>query len=330
MSALQDTWSRFSFEEPELVEKSLVRGALWGASAAMVGLVIDRSGSHPGSTALPVTLATATLLVVLPRQRQPLLFALVAAMAAVAGMLGVSGRAMPYFFSVGLGAVLAMEALTPARRVVALVGPSLGVLWCSVVAHWLSARHLGAGASLALVAQGAAGLFVAIGASLAWVSFAADTIEPKLLAGPKVRHAWLRIRNALGRLPGGETRASLEALSREGAERWVQARREHDEALSNIDGQLEADSQEAVAALTERLGETTDAELKEHLAQLLRVHRDTLEQLAGLRRRVERAEARVAAEAGWLETAAFSVELAPRSASGLGDLVTRLRALSQG
>jgi hypothetical protein len=43
-------------------------------------------------------------------------------------------------------------------------------------------------------------------------------------------------------------------------------------------------------------------------------------------RKAERAEAWVAAEAGWLETAAFSVELAPRSAAAQGELVSRLRA----
>jgi hypothetical protein len=136
------------------------------------------------------------------------------------------------------------------------------------------------------------------------------------------------VRTALARVHDAGVRRQLETLARAGATRWVQAERERSELNAGLDMTLEAETRAAVTALEERLLETGDAELKEHLVQLLRVHRDTLEQLDGVRRKVERAEARVAAEAGWLETAAFSIELAPRSTAGLGELAGRLQSLA--
>ena len=165
-------------------------------------------------------------------------------------------------------------------------------------------------------------------AALAWLSFAADAVEPKLVSQPKVLHAWQRVRTALGRLPTGAPRTELEALAREGVARWLAVKAERDQLAESLDEQAEQEAREAVTALSERISETTDAELGAHLSQLRRVHKDTLEQLDGLRRRVERLEARTAAEAGWLETAAFSLELAPKGEAGTRELASRLRSLS--
>jgi hypothetical protein len=148
------------------------------------------------------------------------------------------------------------------------------------------------------------------------------------LVAPRVRQAWQRLRRALQRVGDDAARARLDELSREGAQRWISARAEHAALLAGVDVTLEEETRSAVRALEERLETTDDGELQTHLAQLLRVHRDTLEQLDSQRRRLERAEARVAAEAGWLETAAFSIELAPRNAVGLGDLAQRLVTLA--
>ena len=173
-----------------------------------------------------------------------------------------------------------------------------------------------------------AGLFISAGAALAWVTFAADTVEPRLSAEPKVLAAWIKLRTALQKLPKARASERLEALALEGAERCLKAIAEKDEVARSLDGTQESESREAVAALETRLAESADAELKEHLAQLLRVHRDTLEQVDGLRRKVDRLEARVAAETGWLETAAFSVELSPKSELSLNDLSSRLMKLA--
>jgi hypothetical protein len=282
----------------------------------------------PHTAAYAVSFSAALLLLVLPRQTFGLLLALTAAVMLLPVFLPWTPSTLPFFFTVPLGLAMALEPLSPVRRLVALVGPSLGGAWCLLVEHWLSARHLGGASALGWVAMLAAGLFVSAGAALAWLSFAVDAVEPKLAVQPKVRLAWLRLRTALRRLPKGEPRARLEALAHEGAARCVSARAQRDEVAGSLDEDLEHDAREAVTALTQRLTETADAELKSHLAQLLRVHQDTLEQLEGLRRKVERFEARAAAEAGWLETAAFSVELAPKSELGLRELASRLDSLA--
>ena len=328
MATLEETWQRVGFEDSAAVERVLMRGALVGAVGGGAGAVLGSLSHSPGSGAFAVSFAAALLLLVLPRQTVGLLLALTAAAALLPVFIPWTPSTLPYFFTVPLGLAMALEPLTPVRRLVALVGPSLGGAWCLVVEHWLSARHLGGASALGWVALLASGLFISAGAAMAWLSFAVDAVEPRLAAQPKVRLAWLRLRTALRRLPKGEPRARLEALAHEGASRCVSARAQRDEVAASLDEGLEADARAAVAALTERLTETADAELKSHLAQLLRVHQDTLEQLDGLRRKVERFDARAAAEAGWLETAAFSVELAPKSELGLRELASRLDALA--
>lgn len=324
MNTLEETWQRVGFDDPAQVERLLVRGALAGGLAGGLGALVG--GSHPATWA--VTFAAALLLLVLPRQGLGLLLALAGAMVLLPVFVGWSPANLPYFFTVPLGLALAFEPLSPVRRAVALVGPSLGGAWCLQVTHWLSARHLGGAVALSWLAVLGAGLFLSAGAALAYFTFAVDAVEPKLTAQPKVRLAWLRLRTALRRLPKGEPRTRLEALAREGAERCVSARAQRDEVAACLDEAQEQEARDAVLALQQRLGETADDELRAHLAQLLRVHQDTLEQLGGLRRKVERLDARAAAEAGWLETAAFTVELAPKGEPALREVASRLHSLS--
>lgn len=332
MATLQETWARVGFEDAATVERLLTRGALAGAIGGAAGAVVGGLTHAGTSAACAVSFAAALLLLlVLPRQSFGLRLGLTGGVALLPAVLPWTLSTLPYFFTVPLGLALALQPLSPLsplRRLVALGGPSLGGAWCLLVEHWLSARHLGGASAQGWVALLASGLFLSAGAALAWLSFAADAVEPQLAAQPRVRLAWLRLRRALRRLPRGEPRARLEALAHQGASRCVSARAQRDEVAASLDEALESDAREAVQALTERLTETADAELKASLSQSLRVHQDTLEQLDGLRRKVERSEARAAAEACWLETAAFSVELAPKSELGLRELASRLDALA--
>ena len=328
MATLEETWQRVGFEDAAAVERLLTRGALAGAIAGLGAVLVGGLTHTPHTASYSVSFSAALLLLVLPRQSFGLLLALTGAVVLLPVFLPWTSSTLPFFFTVPLGLAMALEPLTPVRRLVAAVGPSLGGAWCLLVERWLSARHLGGASALGWVALLAAGLFLSAGAALAFLSFAVDAVEPKLASQPKVRLAWLRLRAALRRLPRGEPRAKLEALALDGAARCVSARAQRDEVARSLDEDLEHDARDAVSALTQRLTETADAELKSHLAQLLRVHQDTLEQLEGLRRKVERFEARAAAEAGWLETAAFSVELAPKSELGLRELASRLDSLA--
>jgi hypothetical protein len=321
---LEGAWSRVGFEEPAFVDRLLMVGTLSGVVGAVLCLAA-LSGLTVGGFA--VAGAAAVMLLTVPRLHYGWRLALALSTTLLVAVVSPRVSLVPFFFSVPLGLVLALEPLSAWRRLLAFVGPSVGAAWCLLVAQGLGAKHLGALAGLSWVALGSAGLFIALGSALAWVTIAADAVEPQLVV-PRVRQAWQRLRRALQRVGDDAARARLDELSREGAQRWISARAEHAALLAGVDVTLEEETRSAVRALEDRLETTDDGELQTHLAQLLRVHRDTLEQLDSQRRRLERAEARVAAEAGWLETAAFSIELAPRNAVGLGDLAQRLVTLA--
>ena len=331
MNSAQKTWQRLGFEDPAAVERLLVRGALAGALCVVgCGLLVGWTAGWQRTQNLAVgavTCAAAALLLALPRQTLGKRLLLAGAPWLLLVFVPFTPAMLPYFFTVPLGLALALEQRAPLRRLVALVGPSLGGAWCLLITQWLSARHLGGAVALSWVALLGAGLFVSAGAALSWVSFAVDAVVPKLAAHPRAQLAWLRLRAALRKLPQGTSRQQLEALAYEGAERLVNARAQRDQVAAALEHAGEQDARDAVDALEERLKQTADAELGSHLAQLLRVHRDTLEQLDELHRRVERLDARAAAEAGWLETAAFSVELAPKGELAVSELTSRLRSL---
>ena len=332
MRTLEETWQRLGFENASEVEKKLLYGTLVGVFGGLAGGWLGRllRPHDLGSLAISLTtaFAAALLMLVLPRLTLRYRLGLLGTIGLMSFFIPWASPSLPLFFTVPLGLVLALEPAAWGRKLLAFAGPTLGAGWFSLVAYGLWARHLGLGTLPSWVALAGAGLFITAGAVLASVTFAVDSMEPKLVDQPRVRLAWLRLRAALDRLPKSGARVQLEALARQGAERCVNARAEHDEVARSLEGGAEQRAREAVLALKEKLGETTDAELKTHLWQLLRVHQDTLEQLEGLRRRFERLEARTAAEAGWLETAAFSIELAPRSELGVRDLAARLLSLS--
>lgn len=328
MRTAVELWQRVGFEDAPRVDQLLLRGAAVGAVGAAFGTLVTTVTSARPPGGLPVAFAAALALVALPRHGFGLRLALAFAVSVLALLLPWSPSSLPYFFTVALGVSLALEPLPAWRRGLALVGPSLGAAWCLWVVRWLSAWHLGPFAAARWLPIAAAGLFVAAGASLAWVSFAGDAVEPRLLVTPKVLHTWLRLRSALRRIPQGAHRARLQALAEAGAARFLAARAEADALQRSLDAQLEAETASAVVALQERLAQDTDAQLRAHLQQLLRVHQDTLEQLEGLRRQLERLDARAAAEAAWLDTAAFSLERAPAADPLLADVVSRLGALA--
>jgi len=110
--------------------------------------------------------------------------------------------------------------------------------------------------------------------------------------------------------------------------RWAGARSGQRDVRGAFGSSQFGDSKAAFARLEERLAEVSDAELRAHLEQSMRVHRDTLEQLNGLRRRAERAEARALAEQTWLDTAVLTLELTPTKEDSVLDATSRLATLA--
>lgn len=329
-ATLSKAWARVGFDDAQRVEAVLVRGTLAGVLGGALALLIAGVGNPLPAAAYGLAFGTGIMVLVLPRLGWPAVLAFTGAVAMLPVFIRWTPSTLPYFFTLPLGLALALEARAPLRRVAVLVGPSLGAAWCLAVVRWLSARHLGPlGESLGVLGVLLGGLFVAGGAALAWLTFSYDALEVRLAGQPKLHHAWSRLRTALARLPRGPAQARLQRLVREGAERCLGAKAERDAAQRGLDEQAEREAREAVAALTERLAQTTDGELTAHLEQLLRVHRDTLEQLDGMRRKLERLEARELAEAAWLDTAAFSLELAPKAEQALLDVGARLEGLAR-
>lgn len=322
---------RVRFDDAAQAEQTLWRGALAGVgglgAAAVAGLMMRPAGDGP----VALGFSAAALVVLLPKLSRGLLVWLLLAALGVMVILPLRSERLPFVMTLALGLVLATEVTSWPRRALALLGPTLGGAWGLWVLQWLPQRHLGAFSfPLSLVALAAIGLFVAVGATLSQVSVLLDDVEHSLAAHPKASVAWLRLRAALKRVPAGPARSLLVEVCTAGARQVAEAGTDEQRARSSIDRGAEADARSAVKALGEKLEETKDGELRGHLQQLLRVHGDTLEQLDGLERQRARAEARAAAATGWLETAAFSLELAPKTEAGLLDLAQRLRALSPG
>lgn len=230
-------------------------------------------------------------------------------------------------YTLALGIALAVGQERWSSRLLTVFSTWLGGLWALLVMQSLSARHLGELRALSTLVPLAFGLFLGLGAWVGRLRIAADDVEPLLEGSPRALVAWDRLRAALRRVPAGAARVELLRVMRDGVGKLVEAQRAHAALSTAIDRELEQDTVDAIDALTTRRDEVEDQELKAHLEQTLRVHRDVLEQLSGLQRKAERAAARVSAELGWLETAAFSVELAPRNADGLQSLAGRLASL---
>ena len=230
-------------------------------------------------------------------------------------------------YTLALGIALAMERERWYARVASVVMPWAGGVWALLVTQALSVRHLGELRAFADLVPLAFGVFLGLGAWAARLTVAADDVEPMLAGSPRALVAWDRLRAAVRKVPGGAARVELLRVMHQGVCELVEAQREHAQVSQGFDAELAQETMDAIAALNTRIAEETDSELKAHLEQTLRVHKDVLEQLSGLQRKAERAAARVSAELGWLETAAFSVELAPRNADGLQSLAGRLASL---
>lgn len=309
-------------------ERDLVVGAVVGVLAALAAVVPGAFFERALVGPFALGLSAALLFLLLPRQSSGLLVLLWGATALVALLSPLPARFAPYFFTAGLGLLLFFEHETWPQRAVALLGPTLGAAWGLQVTSWLSARHLGPLGWLGPVSVAFLGLFVAAGAVAAGLEWSADGVSLRLRAEPKVRRTWERLSRALARLPEVTVRRQLEGAAAAAAERWLAARAEVVDVTAALDEELELRSKDALLQLEARLETTTDAGVADSLRHLARVHRDTLEQLDGLRRRRERLEATAAAEAAWLETAAFTVELAPREPSQRLDMAARLAALA--
>jgi hypothetical protein len=318
---------RLSFDDAARVEQVLTRGALAGLAAAFATLLVKVLLGPVAAGPIALALGAALLVLLVPRLSGVLLAALLFGAAAVAAL--ARSWQVPWVFTLCLGVLLACEATTWPRRALALVAPTVAGAWALWVIEALSRRHLGAvGEGLRLAALASPALFVAVGAVLSQLSVTVDPVEHSLAPKPKARAAWMRVRAALKRLPKGPARERLERVCLEGAQRVVAASADERAAGAAVDRTAQAEAREAVKALDERMEETKDVELLGHLRQLARVHGDTLEQLSGLERRQARAEAQAAAAVGWLDTAAFSLELAPRDEAALLDLASRLLSLS--
>ncbi|MFZ5439126.1 MAG: hypothetical protein ACOZQL_03915, partial [Myxococcota bacterium] len=139
MTTRQMTWSRVGFLEPAFVERLLVRGALVGGLGALVGVAAERTSRQAWSGSVVAAFAVVPLLFALPRQRATLSALLLGALGFALLVVGTSASTLPFVFAVPLGAMLALEPMSAPRKLLALVGPSLGVAWALVAARWLGA-----------------------------------------------------------------------------------------------------------------------------------------------------------------------------------------------
>jgi hypothetical protein len=329
MEMPRNVLGRLAVVDEARAQQLLTNGTLVGLVAAAFPFAWALPRGHsPEVSAWFMGLVGAALLFALPRV--PWLIRL-AAVGVIGFVVMTTIRPVPEVLMVllggGLGLLLAFEHGAWWRRLLALAGPTLGAWWGLKVLELLSRSYLEPFSHLGPMSGLALGLFIALGACLALLRWTADDIEPRLAAEPRVEQTWVRLRKALQRLPEGEPRARIAAAARASAERWLTARSEATEVKASLDEDLESETRLALERLEVRLTETTDDAMADSYRQLARVHRDTLEQFATLRQRKERLDARAATEAAWLETAAFTVELAPRDTSHLPDLAGRLVAL---
>lgn len=322
-SELSKWWNRVGFENATHGERTLLLGTFIGLGAALLSVVYEAlAGRHSGG-ALPMAAVAMALMVVLPRHSKWLLVMLAAGTFLVAAVKGMREATAAFLFAGALGLALAAEPKWWVRRVVSLVTPMLAVGWYLFVVRQLGARHLGGvGQAFTIVAQLSAGLFLSLGVVSAELAVAVDEVEPSLRVDEKLRKAWLRLHAAMKRLPV-EARQKMHGVASVVATRWLEAKSEERDAGAITDVQIEQ-ARSAIEQLSNRQASTDDVVLKEHFEQSLRVQRDTLEQFDGLRRKRERAEAKAAADANWLDTAAMTLELTPSA-----DTVDRLASLAR-
>lgn len=319
--------ARVSVDRSEPTMKWLTNAAVSGAGGAAVMLCITWIAFHRvipvyalGGAAVAMLFTSTTLHMVMK----------LAFLGAATGVV-VLDAPLPFgsstAYTLAFGLALAMERERWYSRVLSVVLPWFAGVWALLVMQALSVRHLGELRALTNFVPLSFGVFLGLGAWLARLTVAADEVEPMLADSPRALLAWDRLRVAVRKVPVGAARVDLLRVMHDGVCKLVEAQRAHAVLSKGYDTGLEQDTMDAIAALNSRIAEETDTELKSHLEQTLRVHKDVLEQISGMQRKTERAAARVSAELGWLETAAFSVELAPRNADGLQSLAGRLASL---
>lgn len=327
MSALAPWWKRVTFENPFDVERHLTLAALVGGGVALLAGLWDprfRELSPPAY----LTLVLCVLQVVLPNRNKWLMFGVAATSLALGAIWGGTARTMPYFCAGTLGLTFALEGTSWWRRAALFVGPALGVAWCLALLEVFSAKYLGAARVVWWGAFACSGVLVTLAASLGTVTLSLDPLELRLrVMDPKVRETWQRFHRVARRFSPEAHRRLLDLASTVAA-RWLEARLEQRDAKDSLGSAQFEESKAAIARLEERLGEVSDPELRAHLEQSMRVHRDTLEQLNGLRRRAERAEARALAEQTWLDTAVLTLELTPMKEDSVLDATSRLATLA--
>lgn len=319
-------WGRFSFDRSESTTTFMTRALVSGGMGAGLMMGVCWLLFHRVMPGYALAAAAATVLLFFTNLHLLMAVAFVGAAAGVA----ITDLPLPFggstAFTIALGAALAMDQQGWRARTATVAFTWLAGLWALAVASALSARHLGTARLAGALVPLAFGLFLGIGAWLARVRVSADRLELRLPPGP-VHHAWVRLRAALKKLPVGEERASLTKTAADAAQALLVAHREQTALEAGLSEAGEQQAIDAITTLTARRDEATDEQLKAHYEATLRTQRDILEQVAGVKRRVERAAAKVSAELGWLETAALSVELAPRDKAGLQSLAGRLVSL---
>ncbi len=313
--------SRVSFPRDEVVTRIIIGGAVGSVAAWLVGGFSPEWG-----------LAGASAGAMLAGSALPLRLRLAAFGAAFLApfFLPVHSLSAGVVFSVSslvtAAGVLAWSSTGWRARLLTGLGVMLAGQWAVWLTYRLTAQWLGELARVGELMPLTYGLFLGLGAHLGSIRIAPDQVEPRLAAVESALSAWRRARAALSRVTPGRAREALQGVLKEGALQLAQAKEQLAEL--RLDEQLEATTRDAIAQLTERYNATVDEALRAHLAQTLRIHKDVLEQLDGLKRQRERAEAKVKAHTSWLETAAFSLEVAPRGEEALLELSARLRNLA--
>lgn len=318
------TWAvlkRVTLDDAVTVERRL----WWGAGVGVAVGAVATLGSWSLWPALVAVLSLLTVALTEGRRAFALL-ALVPTL--VVGSLVLSPRVLAVVVALLLGLFLSIDVEGLLRRVATALLPVVGLGWCALVTGAFQAKYLGAFRALSVVSFGASGVFITSALALASLSLSLDGVDRALkVLDPSLGKTWRRLHAVFARLTPG-ARDEAQVVSQMVASRWLDAWREREEIEVALRDVRFEESREAVTRLEARIVKTEDAELRHHLEQSLRVHQDTLEQLAGLQRRVERAEARAIAEASWMETAALTLELTPRSATQEKDAVSRLKTLA--
>lgn len=322
-----ELWNRvkssFAVRRPEALGKLLAVSLLAGVPA---GLVVPSLPASVRGPFLPAALASVLLVVFLPELPR---WARAALGVAFTSLVFGFGSELPSLLVLPalLGLVLFFEGkMTWARAFAFVVGPMLGAAWhqrlLELVHPWNPASR-----ALEVVLRASVGLFMGVGLAAAHVEWVGDSVAERL-AGGRAGEVWQRVQAALARLARGPSRAKLDGHVREVAQRYLALVAEASAVRDSIASVDVAHVQAELEALAQRAEAAEDAGARAHLHQAMRVHKDTLEQVDGLKRQRERMEAKASAELARLERAALSLELAPASGS-LSGVVERLEALAR-